>query len=149
MVEWVAFTDPDAIKGIAEQTMAWMKEVVEKAPQSVPPYFPLIIGAWDMGYDCVTWSAPALVLASAPKKAISGMVDLTLALSYFELAAPKLGLGTCWAGNVYGAVRASAGAREAVGLPEGHPHYYPMMIGYPQFTYHRLPERKALVIHWK
>jgi nitroreductase len=148
-VEWVVFTDPDTIKGIAEQTMAWMKEVVEKAPQSVPPYFPLIIGAWDMGYDCVTWSAPALVLASAPKKAISGMVDLTLALSYFELAAPKLGLGTCWAGNVYGAIRASARTREAVGLPEGHPHYYPMMVGYPKPKYTRVPERKTPKITWK
>ncbi|MBW1743791.1 MAG: nitroreductase family protein, partial [Deltaproteobacteria bacterium] len=132
LVEWVVFTDPDAIKGIAERTVAWMRKVLEKAPQSVPPYFPLIIGAWDMGYNSVTWSAPALVLASAPKEVTTGMVDLTSALTYFELAAPKLGLGTCWAGLVYGAIQTSTAVREAVGLPEGHPHHYPMMVGYPK-----------------
>jgi nitroreductase len=148
-VEWVVFTDPGAIKGIAERTVTWMRKTVEKAPQSVPPYFPLIIGAWDMGYDSVTWSAPALVLASAPKEAGTGMVDLTLALSYFELAAPKLGLGTCWAGIVYGGIRASEAVREAVGLPEGHPHCYPMMVGYARPKYFRVPERNAPKITWK
>jgi nitroreductase/NAD-dependent dihydropyrimidine dehydrogenase PreA subunit len=149
LVEWVVFTDPDTIKGVAERTVEWMRKVLEKDPQSVPPYFPLIVGAWDMGYNTVTWSAPALVLASAPKEATTGMVDVTLALSYFELAAPKLGLGTCWAGLVSGAMKASAAVMEAVGLPEGHPHYYPMMIGYPKPKYSRVPERKAPKITWK
>ena len=27
--------------------------------------------------------------------------------------------------------------------------FYPMMIGYPTFKYHWLPERKAAAIHWK
>jgi nitroreductase/NAD-dependent dihydropyrimidine dehydrogenase PreA subunit len=148
-VEWLAFTDPDSIKGIAERTVAWMRTVLEKAPKSVPPYFPLIVGAWDMGYNSVTWSAPVLVLASAPKEAISGRADVTLALAFLDLAAPKLGLGTCWAGLIYGAMQASAAVREAAGLPEEHPHYYPMMVGYPKRKYRRVPERKAPKITWK
>ena len=149
LVEWVVFTDPEMINGIAEQTVAWLREVIEKAPESVPPYFPLIAGAWDMGYNSVTWSAPALVLASAPQEAVSGRVDVTLALAYFELAATKLGLGTCWAGLVYGAMQSSAVVREAAGLPEGHPHFYPMMVGYPKAKYRRAPERNAPKITWK
>jgi len=145
----MVFTDPDTIKAIAEQTAAWMKEVLEKAPQSVPPYFPLIVGAWDMGYNSVTWSAPALVIASAPKEVTTGIVDVTLALAYFELAAPKLGLGTCWAGLVCGAMYASAAVREVVGLPEGHRHFYPMMVGYPKPKYHLVPERNVPKITWK
>jgi nitroreductase len=39
-----------------------------------------------------------LVVASAPKEATNGMVDVTLALSYLDLLAPTMGLGTCWAG---------------------------------------------------
>jgi hypothetical protein len=39
--------------------------------------------------------------------------------------------------------------KELVGLPEGHTHFYPMMIGYPRFRYHRLPERKPPQISWK
>ncbi len=148
-VEWVVFTDPDSVKGIAERTATWMRKVLEKAPQAVPSYFPLILGAWDMGYNSVTWSAPALVLASAPKQATTGMVDVTLALTYFELAAPKLGLGTCWAGLVCGAMQGSAAVREAIGLPEGHPHYYPMMVGYAKPKYVRVPERNAPKITWR
>ncbi len=148
-IEWVVFTDPDRVKGIAVGTVAWMRKALEKAPQSVPPYFPLIIGAWDMGYNSVTWSAPALVVASAPKEAGTGLVDVTLALTYFELAAPKLGLGTCWAGVVWGAMQSSSAVREAAGVPEGHTHYYPMMVGYPKPKYTRLPERNPPKITWK
>jgi nitroreductase/NAD-dependent dihydropyrimidine dehydrogenase PreA subunit len=149
MVEWVVFTDQDRIKGIAEQTAAWMRKAIEKAPQSVPPYFPLVLGAWDMGFDSLTWSAPALVVASAPREVATGLVDLTLSLSYLELAAQTLGLGTCWAGLVCGAMQASAAVREAIGLPEGHTHHYPMMVGYSKTKYARLPERNAPKITWK
>ncbi len=148
-LEWVVFTDPDKIKDIAAKTAEWMREVLEKAPESVPPYFPLILGAWDMGFNSLTWSAPALVVASAPRGVASGMVDLSLALCYFELAAPKLGLGTCWGGILYGGMRGSEAVREAVGVPEGHPHYYPMMVGYSKPKYCRVPERNPPKITWK
>jgi nitroreductase/NAD-dependent dihydropyrimidine dehydrogenase PreA subunit len=149
LVEWVVFTDEDKIRTIAERTVEWMRKVLAKAPASVPPYFPLIVRAWDMGYNSVTWSAPALVVASAPQAAPTGMVDVTLALSYFDLAAPKLGLGTCWAGLVEGGLQASPAVREAVGLPAGHPYHYPMMVGYPKPKYRRTPERKPPKITWK
>lgn len=149
LVEWVVFMDPDKIKEISGRTVEWMRKAVEKAPESVPPYYPLVIGAWDMGYNSVLWSAPALVVACAPQEGTTGLVDVTLALSYLELAAPKLGLGTCWAGLVEGALQESVSVKEAVGLPEGHPYHYPMMVGYPKPKYSRLPERKAPKITWK
>jgi nitroreductase/NAD-dependent dihydropyrimidine dehydrogenase PreA subunit len=148
-LEWMVFTDEDRIRRIAGQTVEWMRKVMAKAPQSVPPYFPLIIRAWDMGHNAVTWSAPVLVLASAPKETNSGMVDVALALSYLDLAAPKLGLATCWAGLVEGALQGSAALRESVGLPDRRPYHYPMMVGYPERKYTRLPERKAPKITWK
>ena len=149
IVQWMVFTDADKIREIAAHTLAWMREVMAHAPQSVPPYFPRIIAAWDMGYNSVTWSAPVLIVASAPKEANTGMVDVTLALSYLDLVAPKLGLGTCWAGLVEGALKGSEAVRECVGLPEGHPYHYPMMVGYPKRKYTRLPERKVPKITWK
>ena len=95
-------------------------------------------------------SAPALVVASAPKAAAgNGMVDVTLALTYFELAAPKLSLGACWAGLLEGALLSSSEAREVLRLPEGRPYHYPLMVGYPKGKYYRLPERKAPKITWK
>ena len=148
LVEWIVFMNPDKIKEISRRTVDWMRKAVEKDPQSVPPYYPLVIRAWDMGYNSVLWSAPALVVASTPDEATTGLVDVTLALSYFELAAPKLGLGTCWAGLVDHALQESASVKEVIGLPEGHPYHYPMMVGYPKPRYIRLPERKAPKIVW-
>ena len=77
------------------------------------------------------------------------MVDVTLALSYFELAAPLFGLGTCWAGLLQGAMVSSTEVKAAVELPEGHIHHYPMMVGVPKPNYFRLPERRKPSIHWK
>jgi nitroreductase/NAD-dependent dihydropyrimidine dehydrogenase PreA subunit len=149
LVEWMVFTDEHRIKEIARLTVEWMRRVMVKAPQSAPPYFPLIVGAWDRGYNSVTWSAPVLIVASAPEEASTGMVDVSLALGYLELAAQKLGLGTCWAGIVEAALQGSAALREWVGLPDRHPYHHPMMIGYPKPKYARLPERKAPKISWK
>jgi hypothetical protein len=48
-----------------------------------------------------------------------------------------------------GAMLATPELVESMGLPEGHTWFFPMMIGYPKFKYHRLPERRAPVIRWK
>ncbi len=149
LVEWMVMSNRAKIKEIAGMTVDWMRKVLEKAPETAPFYIPIIVGAWNMGFDAILRDAPALVLASAPQEATNGMVDVTLALSYFELAAPKLGLGTCWAGLLQGALVSSSATREALGLPKGHPHHYPMMVGYPKAKYFRLPERKAPKITWK
>ncbi|MBW1779932.1 MAG: nitroreductase family protein [Deltaproteobacteria bacterium] len=149
LVEWLVLTDAATIKRLAGIAVDWMRKVLEQAPQSAPPYMPIVVRSWDMGFDAVLRDAPALVVASAPKEATNGMVDVTLALSYFELAAPKLGLGTCWAGLLEGALLYSSTAREALGLPHGHPYHYPMMVGYSKAKYYRLPQRKPPKITWK
>lgn len=147
-VEWLVLTDREKIKAMAGMAVDWMRALLEKAPQFAPPYMPVVVRSWDMGFDAVLRNAPVLVVASAPREALNGMVDVTLALAYFELAAPTLGLGTCWAGLLQGALLSSASARDALGLPEGHPHHYPMMVGRPRTRYYRLPERKLPKITW-
>ncbi len=148
MVEWLVISDPAKIKEISSLTVEWMRKVL-KSGVPVAPYFPRIVSAWEMGYNSVLWSAPALVVASAPKAAPTGMIDVTLALSYFDLAAQKAGLGTCWAGLLAGSLQASSTVREAVQLPEGNPYFYPMMVGYPKVKYTRLPARKVPKITWR
>lgn len=149
-LEWIVFTDRTKIKEIAAMTVDWMRAILRNDPQpAFAPYMPLIVAAWDAGYDVVLRNAPVLIAASAPKEDASGMVDVSLALSYLELAALPLGLGTCWAGLVEGALRSSSALRQAFGIPEGHPYHYPMMLGYAKTKYFRLPERRAPKITWK
>jgi len=144
LVEYTVFTDKEKIRQLAGVAVDWMKHVQKKSPGlSTTAYMPMIISAWKVGVDSILRSAPALILASAPKENNNGMVDITLALSYLELAAPTLGLGTCWAGLLQGALLSWQPLKDAMGLPEGHPHHYPMMIGYAAPKYFRLPERKV------
>ena len=150
LLEWIVINDKEQIRGLSELAIEWMRQVLEKDPEPVSaPYLPLLVVAWDMGMDVILHGAPSLVVASAPKEDSNGMVDLTLALSYLELAAPSLRLGTCWAGLLQGALRSSEPLKQALGIPEGHPHHYPMMIGYPKVKYYRMPERKEPKITWK
>ncbi len=148
LVEWRVVAEREKIRELAGMTVDWMRKVLEKAPQSAPPYMPMVIKAWDLGLDAVLRDAPVVVAASAPREDANGMVDVALALSYFELAAPALGLGTCWAGLLQGALISSSDARDAIGLPSNHTHHYPLMVGRPRPVYHRLPERKAPKITW-
>lgn len=93
--------------------------------------------------------APSVVIASAPGKYENGMVDVSIALAYFELIAASAGLGTCWLGLMAQALKHDPTLKEAAGLPKPHTHFYPMVLGYPRFNYHRLPERKPANIIWK
>ena len=150
MVEWTVFTDKAKMKDLSRLTVDCMRSVLQKDPQpAYAPYLPMIVAVWDAGYDIVLRNAPAMVVASAPKQDPNGLVDVTLALSYLELAATSKGLGTCWAGFVQGAMLSSPQMKKEMGIPEGHTHHYPMMLGYPKPKYFRLPERKAPKINWK
>jgi nitroreductase len=74
---------------------------------------------------------------------MNGLGDVTLALSYLDLMAPTMGLGTCWAGLLYGAMLTVPSIKEAVGVPANHPYHYPIMLGYPAAKYYRVPERRT------
>ncbi|MBU2549137.1 MAG: nitroreductase family protein [Proteobacteria bacterium] len=149
-VQWTVFTNPPDLKTIAQQTIDCLRDIVETQPTGTyPPYFPLILAGWDMGVDTVLRGAPALLVASAPQENLSGLVDVTLALSYLELVAVPMGLGTCWVGLVRRALTMWKPIQETIDLPQGHVHFYPMMLGHPQFRYHRLPERREPTINWR
>jgi nitroreductase/NAD-dependent dihydropyrimidine dehydrogenase PreA subunit len=143
LVEWIVLSDKARLNEIAGLTVDWLRQLV-KDPQivAVSPYLPKAIAAWEAGSDSVLRGAPVVVIAMAPKEAMNGLVDLTLALSYLDLIAPTMGLGTCWAGLLQGGLLASPSLKEKVGIPKAYPHHYPIMIGYPELPYYRLPERR-------
>jgi nitroreductase/NAD-dependent dihydropyrimidine dehydrogenase PreA subunit len=150
LVEWLVITDRTEIKRLARLTIDWMRHLIETQPDDpMIRYLPLIVAAWDAGYDVVLRRAPVVLVASAPKEDNNGMVDISIALTYLELAANNMGLGGCWAGLLQNALRYWPEAKEALALPEGHIHHYPMMLGYPKFRYFRMPERKKPKIRWR
>ncbi|MBC8438301.1 MAG: nitroreductase family protein [Deltaproteobacteria bacterium] len=149
-LHWTVIEGRDNLETLSRETINWMERVIQAQPDSqAADYFRPVVAGWAIGYDGILRTAQTLIIPSAPKESANGLVDLSIALSYLELAALPLGVGTCWAGLLRGAMLATPELLESMDLPEGHTWFYPMMIGYPKFKYHRLPERKAAVIHWK
>jgi len=149
-VKWLVIRDRERVRGLARLAVDWMRGVAAKGPEdAVPAYMRRLVSAWDAGSDVITRGAPALVVAHDSADNDNGMVDLSVALSYLELAAQPLGLAACWGGLLQRALLASPALKEALGLPAGHPHHYPMMVGYPGLKYHRLPERRPPAIEWR
>ncbi len=150
LVKWLVIDDRQQLHQLAEAVVAWMRALLAADPGATArPYLPRLVKGWDAGRDTVLWDAPCLIVAMAPAADRTGMVNLSLALSYLELAAPAYGLGTCWAGVLQGAIMSVPGIKSAVGIPDHYPSYYPMILGYSKVRYHRLPERRAPKILWK
>ncbi len=144
LVEWVVISGRARIAEIAATAARCLHEILDKDPSIAvaAPSVPTALALFDAGRDSILRNAPTLLVASAPAEATNGMVDLTLALSYLDLLAPVMGLGTCWAGLLQRAILYSPALKESLGVPAAHPYHYPMMLGYPKVKFYRLPERK-------
>ena len=150
-VEWLACNDQGKVRRFAGMTADWIRDVLAYDPEGAPfpaEFLRYFLALWDAGHDAILRGAPALVVAMSPQEVGNGMVDPTIALAYFELAAPTFGLGACWAGLLARGLDHWPPLREAMGLPDGYPFHYPMMVGYPGVKYHRLPERRQPIIKW-
>ncbi len=150
LLNWTVYSDKEMIKNLTSLTVDWMKYILKKTSGAgLPPYFEMIVSVCDAGMDMVLREAPAVIIASSPVEMASGLVDISLALSYLDIIAPKFDLGTCWAGLLSAALQNYEPLKKEIGLPKGHVYSYAMMIGYPKAKYHRMPERKPPVINWK
>jgi len=151
LVEWMAISGNARVHEIAAAAARCLREMLDKDPSIAvaAPYLSTTLATFDAGYDSILRNAPALLIASAPVEASNGMVDLTIALSYLDLLAPVMGLGTCWAGLLQRAILYSPSLKESLGVPPAHRYHYPMMLGYPKVKFYRLPERKPPKITFK
>lgn len=75
-------------------------------------------------------------------------MDCAIAVTYLELAERAGGLGTCWAGFLVAAAGRDPRIAEYLGLPAGHGIFGALMIGYPRFRYHGIPEKNRAIVDW-
>ena len=150
LVDWLVIdTRPEVVK-VTGMVMDMMRQMIERNhPLAMKYGLAGFVSAWEQGADPITRGAPVLVLAHAPKEYGQAQVDCTAALTFLDLAAPALGLGTCWAGFVLVALSQYQPLVDALGLPEGHGVFGAMMVGYPRFRYHKLVPRNKPEITWK
>ena len=90
-----------------------------------------------------------MIITHAPAEERTAPIAAATTLTYPELAAPTLNLGTCWAGYFTRAANDWPAMKDALGLPEGHACFGAMMLGYPKFKYQRIPLRNELELTWR
>jgi nitroreductase/NAD-dependent dihydropyrimidine dehydrogenase PreA subunit len=88
--------------------------------------------------DTVFRGAPHLIVASAPKFGATSEADCLIALSYFELFAQSLGVGTVWDGIAKLTFNELVPElRKTLGIPDRHLIGYAVAFGKPAVNYHR------------
>ncbi len=149
-VNWLAINCREGVRNIAGMVVDLIRQMIaDKHPMAERYRMSGLVKAWESGFDPITRGAPGLVVAHAPKEYMLAQPDCTIALTFLDLAAPSLGLGTCWAGFFMMAAAHWPPLQHALALPEGNASFGAMMIGYPKYRYHRLPLRKEANITWQ
>ncbi len=150
LVQWLAINSRDEVKRLSGMVIDLFREMVKaKHPFAVGYRLDRNITAWENGIDTISRGAPALVVTHGPKSYGLSYVDCTSALAYFDLAAPTLGLGACWAGFIMLANLSWKPLQDALAVPEGNAVQGILMVGYPTYKYHRLVPRNAPKITWR
>ena len=93
--------------------------------------------------DIIFRNAPHMIVVSSHIHAPCANVDPIIALSYIELYAKTLGLGTCWCGFAQACFKLLPKLSNMVNVPDGYKPVYVMLIGYPAVNYPRtiIPEK--------
>ncbi len=149
-VRWEIVYYKDRVRRLSEAVINWMRfQVSIDSPLAKSYRMKRMIAAWENGNDWICRSAPHVVIVYAPKSDMIAAQDSTIALTYFEIAAASMHLGTCWAGYLVMAINMSPEVRKFVFLSSRMACFGAMMVGYPRFNYHRIPIRNKPHIIWR
>lgn len=149
-IHWMVFQKPDEIHQLAAMVIDFMRMMIPvTTDEPAVRRFQRVVNAWDNGRDRIMRGAPHLIVAHSPSDLSFPEADCAIALTYLELYAYAKGLGTCWAGYFTGAAGLHEPLIKALNLPAGHQCYGAVMLGYPQYSYHRIPRRNDPQITWR
>ena len=149
-VKWIMIHDSAELHRLTGMVIDWMRYVCKEHPKMAQPlHMDAVIAGWEAGLDPVCRKAPHLIIACGDKTNPMAQTASIIALTYAELAAFSMGLGACWAGYFNAAATFWPPLQQALELPENHVCFGAMMLGYPQYAYHRLPRRKEADITWR
>lgn len=89
------------------------------------------------GVDLIFREAPHFLIATVPSNHTTPKEDAVIALSYFEILANSMGIGTLWNGLSLMAIALDETIKEDIGIPADHKIGYAMVFGKPAVKYSR------------
>ncbi|MBR1681722.1 nitroreductase family protein [bacterium] len=136
----------DAMAGIKASLYKKLKFILKFLPLGgiLNSYKKAILG----GEDVIFRNAPHMIVVSANKNAPCFEIDPIIALSYFELYAQSLGIGTLWCGFAYKTLPLSKDVMKKLQIPKSHKLSYVMLFGKPDVNYSRCiqPEKYDITV---
>ena len=136
--------DKEVMAALRRETMMGLARLAREG--KLPPgrdYFNDCVRAWEEeGIDTIYRGAPHLIVASAPRDCPTPEADCMIALTYFELFAQSLGVGTVWNGLAkWTFTELVPELCVQLAIPENHRIGYVMAFGIPDVHYHRTVQR--------
>ncbi len=98
------------------------------------------------GEDVIFRGAPHMLVVSNSVKAPCAKEDAIIALSYFEMYAQSLGLGTCWCGFGQMCLMLFPELCEYLEIPDGYQSGYVMLFGPKEVNYSRTTQPKEVLL---
>ncbi len=141
-VSYIIVEDKTILEKAAEIVVEWL----ENTPEG--KRFRHMTQAYrEKGIDTILRNAPHLILATSAREFQRGRENSILSLAYLELYVPTLGLGSCWAGIFEFCVFSGhEPLLKLFNIPDDKKITGAVMVGYPQYRYHRLAERNPLEV---
>ncbi|WP_396390601.1 nitroreductase family protein [Desulfosporosinus shakirovi] len=154
-ISYYVVDDLDTLKKIAAVIADWAEEDLKHGSLGKSPWSQntsnTIRCYHENGEDTILRDAPCLIIATADKNRFPlGRDNTHFALTYAQLYAPTLGLGTCWSGLFeYCATSGYEPLLKLLKLPESRTITGAFLVGYPVYTFKRLVDRDPLQITWQ
>lgn len=135
----VAFIDDtDVMDKFRNRTNNIIKKILlSKKLTPITKKFSRYTKAFEDGKDIIFRNAPHMVVVSVPINAPCAPVDPVILLSYFELYAQSLGVGTLWCGYAEIALKLIPELCEYLEIPSGYKVGYVMLFGPTDLKYYR------------
>lgn len=125
--------DIDIMDRYRQLTLDKLKKVLRFIPikGKLKPYKTALLE----GKDVIYQGAPHLIAVSVPKNAPCKEQDPIIALSYFELYANSLGLGSLWCGFATMSAKMFPSLYKKLNIPKTHKLSYIMLFGNPDIKF--------------
>jgi nitroreductase/NAD-dependent dihydropyrimidine dehydrogenase PreA subunit len=148
-IYWTVVSGRDEVKKLSGKVADYIRYLSKKDPATARVnYTPQFLVDIEAGKDPICMGAPHMIVAHAPELNSFAQTNCAIAVTYLELAAFSLGLGTCWAGYFNRAVQDWIPLQNALNIPRENLCAASLLIGYPKYNYHRLTLRNKPRITW-
>jgi ferredoxin len=141
--------DPATMEIFRRETLEGLRRAVaERRLSEGLSYFRHVVTAWDKGRDIIFRGAPHLLMVSVPPTVSTPDADMLIAMSYFELLAASMGIGTLWNAMIRWALSTvDVDLYERLGIPDDHVKGYALLFGRPAVQYHRTVQRDEVQVN--